>query len=157
RLGRIYVLEGPLRTKQFPACNPGHPLIDAALRLVHEKHVSADDIEAIEADLHSFSLLRTEPWDDESAGFSGAFLLAATLVHGAFTLAQLSDAVVRDARVKNLMARVRHVPAGEPETVTVYLRSRLAVSVDVRPVRRLSERDAIREKFRNCAEAMLTA
>ncbi len=40
RLGRPYVLEGPQRIKRFPACNPGHPLIDAALRLVHEQHVS---------------------------------------------------------------------------------------------------------------------
>src|SRR5262249_7034363 len=30
RLGRPYVLEGVLRIKRFPACNPGHPLIDAA-------------------------------------------------------------------------------------------------------------------------------
>jgi 2-methylcitrate dehydratase PrpD len=33
RLGRPYMLEAPLRIKQFPACNPGHPLIGAALRL----------------------------------------------------------------------------------------------------------------------------
>ena len=64
-----------LRLKRFPACNPGHPLIDAALRLVHDQHVLADDIELIEADLHTFSLLRPEPWDEESAGFSGALEL----------------------------------------------------------------------------------
>src|SRR6202023_301723 len=68
RLGRPYVLEGPLRMKRFPACNPGHPLIDAALRLCDEQDVSAADIESIEADLHTFSLLRPRPWDEESPG-----------------------------------------------------------------------------------------
>jgi len=34
RLGRPYVLEGAPRIKRYPACSPGHPLIDAALRLV---------------------------------------------------------------------------------------------------------------------------
>src|SRR5262249_61190642 len=36
RLGRPYVLEGPQRIKSYPACNPGPPLIDAALRLASE-------------------------------------------------------------------------------------------------------------------------
>ncbi len=102
RLGRPYVLEGALRIKRYPACNPGHPLIDAALRLLTEHRIAADAIESIEADLHTFSLLRLEPCDEESAGFSGAFLIAATLIHGAFTLDQLSDEVVRDPRVTAL-------------------------------------------------------
>ena len=32
RLGKTYVLEGTLRIKRFPACNPGHPLIDASVK-----------------------------------------------------------------------------------------------------------------------------
>ncbi len=155
RLGKTYVLEGTLRIKRFPACNPGHPLIDAALRLVHEKAVAADEIEAIEADLHTFSLLRDAPWDDESAGFSGAFLIAATLIHRAFTLDQLTDDVVRDPRVKALMARIRHVPAGEPEKLKVTLRGGHGISVDVLPVVRLSARADICEKFRDCAKRVL--
>src|SRR5262249_44309229 len=155
RLGRSYVLEGPLRIKRFPACNPGHPLIDAALRLVHEQHVLVDDIELIEADLHTFSLLRPEPWDEESAGFSGAFLIAATLVHGAFTLDQLADEALHDPRIKALTKCIRPAPAREKETITVSLRGNRRVSADVLPVRRLTEREAIREKFRNCAAQVL--
>jgi 2-methylcitrate dehydratase PrpD len=155
RLGRTYVLEGPLRMKRFPACNPGHPLIDAALRLVHGQHVRADDIELIEADLHTFSLLRPEPWDEESAGFSGAFLIAATLVHGAFTLDQLTDEAVHDSRIKALIKRIRAAPARENETITVTLRGNRKVGADVLPVRRLNEADAIREKFRTCAAQAL--
>jgi 2-methylcitrate dehydratase PrpD len=151
RLGRPYVLEGVLRIKRFPACNPGHPLIDAALRLVTEQSVRAEDIESIDADLHTFSLLRPQPWDDESAGFSGAFLIAATLVHGRFTLDELSDEVVHDPRVKALMKKIQHVPAGDPETITVSLKDNRAVTVKVQPVTRLSAREDIRAKFRQCA------
>jgi 2-methylcitrate dehydratase PrpD len=151
RLSRPYVLEGNLRIKRYPACNPGHPLIDAALRLVNERRISPDAIKLIEADLHTFSLLRPEPWDEESAGFSGAFLVAATLIHGAFTLAQINDAVVCDPRIKALMQRIRHVPAGEPETMVVLMRDGRRESIDVQPVSRLSERAAILEKFDRCA------
>jgi 2-methylcitrate dehydratase PrpD len=151
RLGRPYVLEGALRVKRYPACNPGHPLIDAALRLVNEHRVSADAIESIEADLHTFSLLRLEPCDEESAGFSGAFLIAATLIHGAFTLDQLSDPVVHDPRVTALRQRIRHVPAAASETMTVVMRDGHRATTDVRPSSRLSERAAIREKFDRCA------
>ena len=156
RLGRPYVLEGPQRIKRYPACNPGHPLIDAALRLVSEHAVRADEIELIDADLQTFSLLRLEPWDDESAGFSGAFLIAATMVYGRFTLEELTDEAVHDPRVKALMKKIHHVPAGEPETVTVSLAGNRTATVDVRPVSRLSAREDIRAKFRQCASAVLT-
>jgi len=151
RLGRPYVLEGTLRIKRYPACNPGHPLIDAALRLVNERGIKADAIESLEADLHPFSLLRGEPSDEESASFSGAFLIAAALIHGCFTLDQLNLDVLRDQRVEALMKRIRHVPTGLPETMVALLRDGRRESVDVRPVSRLSERAAILEKFERCA------
>jgi 2-methylcitrate dehydratase PrpD len=151
RLGLPYVLEGAPRIKRYPACSPGHPLIDAALQLVNEHRISTDAIESIEADLHTFSLLRLEPRDEVSAGFSGAFLIAATLVHGALTLDQLSDEVVRDPRVKSIMKRIRHVPAAESETIVVLMSDGHREKIDVRPASRLSERAAILEKFDRCA------
>ena len=46
------------------------------------------------------------------------------------------------------MKRIRHVPAAEPETMTVRMRGGRAEVIDVRPVSRLSERATIVEKFR---------
>jgi 2-methylcitrate dehydratase PrpD len=155
RLGRPFVLAAPLPLKRFPACNPAHPLIEAALVLAREHQVRTDDIVSIAADLHTFSLLRTDPEDEESAGFSAAFLIAATLVHGAFGLDQLSEQVVHDPRVRDLMQRVRHVPAAAPETITVSLRDGKAVSTEVLSVQRLTGREAVREKFRQCAGPVL--
>jgi 2-methylcitrate dehydratase PrpD len=151
RLGRPYVLAGAARIKRYPACSPGHPLIDAALRLVNERGIDADAIEWVEADLHTFSLLRLEPSDQESAGFCGPFLIAAALIYRAFTLDQLNDEVVHDPRIASLMKRIRHVPAGEAESMTVLLRDGRRERIDVRPVSRLSERAAILEKFDRCA------
>ncbi len=105
----------------------------------------------VEADLHTFSLLRGDPSDEESAGFSGAFLIAAALIHGSFSLDQLNVDVVRDQRVGALIKRIHHVPAGEPETLVAVLRDGRREKIDVRPVSRLSERAAILEKFDRCA------
>jgi 2-methylcitrate dehydratase PrpD len=151
RLGRPYVLESPLRLKRYPACNPGHALIDAALRLVNERRISADAIESITVDLRPFSLLRPEPSDEESAGFSGAFLIAATLIHGALTLDQVSHGVLNDPRVKALMRRIRHVPAGEADVMVATLRDGRREEIDMRPVSRLSGPAEILAKFRRCA------
>jgi 2-methylcitrate dehydratase PrpD len=155
RLGRPYVLEGPLRIKRYPACNPGHPLIDASLRLAHEHGVHPGEIDTIEADLRKFSLLRQAPHDTESAGFSGDFLIAVTLVYGRFTLDELTDEVVRDARVRSLMSKIRHRPADAPERILVTLTDGRTVSVEVPPVSRLSARDDICAKFRHCAVPVL--
>lgn len=155
-LGRPYALEGALKIKRFPACNPGHPLIDAVQKLLESRSFSVEDIAVIEADLHTFSLLRPEPKDEEAAGFSGAFLLAATFVHRVFGLEQISDQVVHDPHVRDLMKRVRHVPAGDTETVTVRLHDHRVVSVDVLPVRRLTTRESVRQKFRECAYPVLS-
>jgi hypothetical protein len=117
--------------------------------------VRTEEIESIKADLHTFSLLRPEPWDDESAGFSGAFVIAATLVHGRFTLDELTDEVVHDPRVTALMKKIQHAPAGDPETITVARKGKPPVTIDVRPVTRLSARADIQAKFRKCAATVL--
>ncbi len=156
RLGRPYALEGTLRLKRFPACNPGHPLIDAALQFRDDDVAPWSEIDSIDADLHTFSLLRLDPGDEHEAGFSGAFLLAATLIHGAFGLDHLTEETLHDSRVRDLMRRIRHVPAAKPETMVVHLRGGRSVTVEVPPVRRLPPGDAVREKFRRCAGEVLS-
>jgi 2-methylcitrate dehydratase PrpD len=155
RLGRPYALEGQLRLKRYPACNPGHPLIDAAARLARDPSFVLGDIEAIEAGLRPFSLLRPEPWDAESAGFSGAFLIAATLLHGDFTLDQLTDAAVHDPRIQALMKKVRPPRTATGEEIVLRLKGNRELRAEVQPVRRLADRQAVQEKFRRCAGAIL--
>jgi hypothetical protein len=53
------------------------------------------------------------------------------------------------------MQRTRHVPAGQPEMLTVHLRGGRIVNVEVQPVRRLTTREAVQAKFRLCAKSVL--
>jgi 2-methylcitrate dehydratase PrpD len=157
KLGKPYMLEGPQRIKKYPVCNPAHPIIDAALRLHDQKSFTVDQIEAVDADLHTFSLLRPEPWDEESAGFSGAYAIAVALIHGQVGLDQVTDAVVHDAGVKALMAKIRHNPQKQNETVTVRLKGGKAVAVDVHEVKRHTTAEGISAKFRDAAGRALPA
>ena len=53
------------------------------------------------------------------------------------------------------MDRIRPVPAGTPEMLTVSLRGGGLARVEVLPVRRLTGRDAVLAKFHRCAERAL--
>ncbi len=155
RLGRPYFLEGKLRLKPFPACSRGHPGIDAALALRRRENFKDDEIEAVEADLEPFSLLRSEPDDVEAAGFSAAFMLAVALIFGAYGLDQLCEETIDDPRVRALMKRVKHVPANGAGKVTVRLSDGRSLSADVEPVRKLATLAEIEPKFYQCAERVL--
>jgi 2-methylcitrate dehydratase PrpD len=157
RLGNPYVLAGKQRIKIYPMCNPAHPIIDAALRLHAQKSFTIDDIEGIDADLHTFSLLRSEPWDEETAGFSGAYAIAASLVNGKLTLDEMTEKMVHDTRVKALMKKIRHVPQKTDEKVTVKLKGGKTVVVDVHEVKRLTTQEGVSAKFRDCAARALPA
>ena len=155
RLGRPYFLEGKLRLKPFPACSRGHPGIDAALALRGRENFKGDEIEAVEADLEPFSLLRLEPDDVDAAGFSAAFMLAVALIFGTYGLDQIGEETIDDPRVRALMKRVKHVPANGAGKVTVRLSGGRVLSADVEPVRKLSTLAEIEPKFYQCAGRVL--
>lgn len=158
RLGKPYGLEKSHALKDYPACSPAHSLIDAALALCGQGGFAAEEIGSVEADLHPFSLLRSEPADEEAAGFSGAFIVAATLIHGAFGLRQCGEEVLDDPRVRALMKRIKHVPsAGEGiERMTIRLGDGRELAAEVpSKTRRLIEPEAIAGKFLACAQPVL--
>lgn len=162
KLGNQYELRSSLRIKRFPACTPAHPPVQALLEAKRQYGFEADDVEWIDADLHTFSLLRLDPADEVEAGFSLPYLLSAALVYGELTLEQLSPERVRDTRIRAVMPRVRgvsdSVPSGREEgaeTVTVHLRDGRIVTGQATRVDRLEAVDDIRTKFRTCAGLVL--
>ena len=84
RLGRPFALEKPPGVKRYPAVTPSHGVITAALKLAAQGGYAVEDIEKIESDYRTFSLSRMEARDEEEAGFCAPYLIAASLVHGAF-------------------------------------------------------------------------
>jgi 2-methylcitrate dehydratase PrpD len=159
QLGKPYVMARSIGIKDFPACSPAHPLIDAALALRALPGVTLDAVRSIEADLYPFSLLRHNPTDEESAGFSGAYVLATTLVHGALTLDQITDKAVHEPKVRALMAKTKHVPSTPGATKPVILRladgSERRVDISTH-TRRVTDQSEIEKKFMDCAMRVLS-
>ena len=149
-LGRRFVLERPTPIKIYPACTPIHPAIDAILSLRQDIGAEIEAIEAIEAKFHRFSLFRLVPEDVDGLGFSAPFLLSAAFVRGRFGLGEIGEDMLHDARIQALMRRVVET-GGTPERVTIRFKDGRVVSRDVSKLRRLTDWDSVREKFRSCA------
>src|SRR5579871_1781501 len=99
RLGKPFALEKPPGVKRYPAVSPAHGVITAALKLAAQGGFAIDEIEKIESDYRTFSLQRAEAHDEEQAGFCAPYLIAASLVHGAFGPEQILPAAIGDPRV----------------------------------------------------------
>jgi 2-methylcitrate dehydratase PrpD len=158
RLGKPFALEKPPGVKRYPAVSPAHGIIAAALKLARQGGFALDEIETIESDYRTFSLQRTEARDEEQAGFCAPYLIAASLVHGAFGPEQILPAAIDDARVQAISARVVQVPKteGEGNVVTLHLRGGRALSARARGERAF-EPDFIARKFAECAAAAVSA
>ena len=157
-LGRPYELEKPPGVKDIPACTPAHAMINTTVAAVRKGGRKPDDIEFVEADLHTFSLNRDEPTDEDSAGFCGAFLVAAALVHGKVGLEQVSDEAVAEPAIRAMMQRIRHTPSTTKgtERVTIHYRDGSSATAEGtnRPNRLVTDEE-VSEKFRDCASAVL--
>jgi len=100
------------------------------------------------------SLFRTNPTDEESAGFCGEFLISLALVHGAVTLELYRDEVLLDPQIRSLMSLVKNTKASEMNghTLVIKLKGGREVTSDVKAGgQRLSDLDSILAKFDYCA------
>ena len=160
RLGTPFALETAPGFKVYPACTPAHGLIDATFAARRQPGFTLDGIESIEADLHTFSLLRSDPQDEDAAGFSAAFLVATALIHGEFGLEQVSEEAVHDPDIRALMARV--VPAKSVkegiDTVTIRYKGGKYVTGEntARPTYIYSDAETA-AKFRLSAKGVIPA
>jgi 2-methylcitrate dehydratase PrpD len=157
RLGRPFALEKSPGVKRYPAVTPSHGVITAALKLAAQGGYAIEDIERIESDFRTFSLMRMEARDEEEAGFCAPYLIAASLVHGAFGPEQILPAAIEDARVRKLAQCVVQIPrtAGEGNVVILHLRGGKTLFARARGERAF-EPDFIARKFRECASAALS-
>jgi len=158
QLGKPFALEKPPGVKRYPAVSPAHGVITAALQLAQQGGYAIGDIEKIESDYRTFSLARTQAHDEEQAGFCAPYLIAASLLHGAFGPEQILPAAIADPRVQKLAARVVQIPktAGEGNMVTLRLRDGRTLSARARGERAF-EPEFIARKFAECASAAISA
>ena len=152
RLGPPFFFEKAslAKTKPYPCCTPIQPTLDAALTLRKEHAFAPETIERVEADLHRFSLFRSDASDADAVGFCGAFLVAAALARGKVGLDEVGSQGVRDPQINALMQRVLHVKR-DPETITIFLRDGRKFEAKVGDIRRLTTLDQVVAKFDDCA------
>ncbi|HCU89777.1 MAG TPA: MmgE/PrpD family protein [Gammaproteobacteria bacterium] len=100
--------------KPFPACHFTHGCIDAALGLIRENEIRADDIKRVRA-LVPQEVVKTvcepvtnkrRPQNEYDAEFSIPFLVSAAITRGKFTLAELTDDSLQDPEILSLADRV---------------------------------------------------
>lgn len=159
-LGKPFELEEQAEIKPIPACTPSHMPVQAILDLRARYNLRPDDVEAIEADMHGFSLFRADPQESIATGFSLPYLLSVAIVDGKVGLDQVSEGMLHNPTVRSLMARVRPSQAsedGKAELVTVVHRDGRRLQSEVEHVHNLTEMDEIEAKYRDCANRVLEA
>jgi 2-methylcitrate dehydratase PrpD len=159
RLGAPYDLASEPGIKCFPSCSPSHRPVAAALSLRRDNDFGIDDIVAVEADVHPFSLMRPDPQEAIATGYSLPYLLAVALLDGRVGLDQVGDSRLHDPRVRGLMAKVRHdptaAPADGPERVTVRLSDGRALVSQQAVKPDLHDEGPVTDKFTDCASRLL--
>ncbi len=107
-LGKTYDLEKyGYKIKPYPSGGLGHTAVDAAIELRSLAPVS--DIASVEVAITKYAGRRYSsqyPRTAEAAKFSGPYLAAYTLVHGAPMLAAFTEEALRDEKVRALASKV---------------------------------------------------
>ena len=164
-LGKSYDLEKyGYKVKPYPSGGLGHTAIDAALEL--RGSVPLADIAKVEVAITKYAGRRytsTYPQTVESAKFSGPYLAAYTLVHGAPMLAAFTEEALRDEAVRAFARKVTLTTYQEHADVLDESPAKVTVTLNdgqkIRAGEILSERIGpgaddqaqIEEKFTVCA------
>jgi len=152
RLGKPYDLDETAKIKTYPTCTPIHPELDAMLRIREmvqsEGLRDGTEIDSIHANLHLFSMLRTQARDECEAGFCSPYLLAAAYLDGYVNLDTLAEEKLRDPRIRNLMERVHN--REDVPSVSVVFRDGRVLEEPVTSLRRLISQEDVSEKARQC-------
>lgn len=154
-LGTRFQLASPPKVKPFPSCGPSQAQVDSILELLRTRQIDVGRIQRVRAHFHQFSLFRTEARDEIEAGFSTPYVLAATLVDGAFGLAQLADDRVFDPTIRGLMDKVEHDKLVPARSVLIELENGDIVEATTAHRRTLRTWAEIEAKFDECAEGVL--
>jgi aconitate decarboxylase len=154
--------------KKYPVCYATHRCIDGILDLREAHDLTVDRVNRIEAQVSEAAagvLRHHHPTTVTEARFSLEFVLACALVHGAVGVREVSESALNDARIRQVMDKVRIRTVNtrcplEPsfayeDRVTVTLRD--GTLLDSGPIRfalghaeRPIDANQIRAKMLNC-------
>lgn len=116
-LGQPYAILDPgITLKLYPCAVAAHPAIDAALQLMQQYRIGANDIAAAAVSVTPAALAELPyptPADSWQARHCLSYILAATLTWGHPLLDTFTDSAVQDSAVRRLMDAIT-VTAAEP-------------------------------------------
>ncbi|WP_158219288.1 MULTISPECIES: MmgE/PrpD family protein [unclassified Achromobacter] len=169
------IVEPGIAIKQYPCCGATHPAVDAMLDIVQQHRPRLEDVERIDAAVHSRRLAHTDrpyPQSELDAKFSLQYVMARALADGHIGLQDFENEAYREARIVPLLRRV-YVGAydetgagGFPQdkhfggyvAVTLHDGTVLKAQVE-QPLGRTSANplppDRLRDKFTLCAQTVL--
>ncbi|HEY7317282.1 MAG TPA: MmgE/PrpD family protein [Candidatus Binatia bacterium] len=145
-LGKRFDLEtNGVNVKPFASCTATHSGLEAMLRLGAKNSISPTDVEAIEADLKPYPLVRQRPTRGFEGRFSMPFCLAMTLVHRSIDPSDFTNKRLFDPLVQQLISRTHHVP--DSRVLNVILKDGTRISEPIQPHTNLKGWDAVAAKF----------
>jgi 2-methylcitrate dehydratase PrpD len=145
-LGKRFDLETiGVNVKPFASCTATHSGLEAMLRIMDKNSIIPADVEAIEADLKPYPLVRQRPTRGFEGRFSMPFCLAMTLIHRSIDPADFTNERLFEPLVQQLISRTRHVP--DSSVLTIILRDGTRITEPIQPHTNLKGWDAVSEKF----------
>ena len=145
-LGKRFDLETVgVNVKPFASCTATHSGLEAMLRIMDKNSIIPADVEAIEADLKPYPLVRQRPTRGFEGRFSMPFCLAMTLIHRSIDPADFTNERLFEPLVQQLISRTRHVP--DSSVLTIILRDGTKITEPIQPHTNLKGWDAVSEKF----------
>jgi 2-methylcitrate dehydratase PrpD len=160
-LGREYLIEGA-RLKPWPVSAALFPLIEAAIALVVEHHISADEIDAVHINIQPAlrmwiepEPLRRAPPNAAAAANSLFFAVAKVLSNGNLTLDDFTDSGLRDPAAAELARKIEtSCQAPQASSITVTTRSgarQRQTPSEGSPSEAMSQAQ-VESKFRKCMQ-----
>jgi 2-methylcitrate dehydratase PrpD len=154
-LGKRFDLETVgVNVKPFASCTATHSGLEAMLRIMDKHSIIPADVEAIEADLKPYPLVRQKPTRGFEGRFSMPFCLAMTLIHRSIDPADFTNERLSEPLVQQLISSTHHVP--DSPVVTVMLKDGTRITEPIQPHTNLKGWDAVSEKFQKSVAAGLT-
>ncbi|WP_116132752.1 MmgE/PrpD family protein [Tropicimonas sp. IMCC34043] len=106
------LLEPGITIKPYPNCWAHHKVLDSVLHLVGAHNIRPDLVERVDVDLQpdkpTYRYL--EPKTDLEARYSLGYGISLCLLDGGLGLDQFADTRIEDARTRDMLARIHHVP-----------------------------------------------
>ena len=115
--------------KPYACCRWAHPAIDACRMLMRENGLTAEDIASvrIETFLNATRLSKIVPGTADEAQYNIAYPVAAALVYGDFTLAQVHETAVPDPETVRMMEKLSF--AEDPALTALFPAHRICRAV----------------------------